>query len=367
MFWYSTLMAERGRRAGTYGREAADPLLDELAASAAELAKRWSIALIASADPERIAALDLGLIAREGPALIADILTAADQDREPSPGAGSAAGIAVLARAEGGAELARAVELLRTVLWEAAVESAPRARSEPRAARRLLDVGERLAAACAALLAAELERLGRGGAAPPQEPDVQAPPRVRPHPPERIAIVDERGAEGEPPRRPAPPPAAEPPPIAVRDARAQQGPAAWIGAVGAQLQRFERDRQPFAVLLVELLEPARADAGSPLERAVHERRWEWGPLSLTRERPGRWWLVAPGADRAGAASLRERLEQALGATAPGIGSAAALGAVAIGIAVCPDDATDAPGLAAQADLDIYAARSLGRGEDRSGG
>jgi len=342
-----------------YGREAADPVLDELAARAAELAKRWAIALIDSADAEQIAALDLGLIAREGPALIAGVLAAADQDREPAPVAGTAPSVAALARADGGAELARAVESLRTVLWEGAVESAPRARSEPRAARRLLDIGDRLAAACAELLAAELERPGRGGAAAAQAPDSEAPARARTA--ESIAIVDERAAVQEPPRGPSPERPAEPPPIAVRDAREQQGPAAWIGAIGAQLQCFERHRQPFAVMLVELLEPIRADAGSPLERAVQERRREWGPLSLTRERPGRWWLLAPGADRAGAASLRERLEQALGAAAPGIGSAAALGAVAIGIAVCPDDATDAPGLAAQADLDIYSARSLGRG------
>ncbi len=34
--------------------------------------------------------------------------------------------------------------------------------------------------------------------------------------------------------------------------------------------------------------------------------------------------------------------------------------VAIGIAVCPDDGTEAPALAARADLGVYSARATGR-------
>src|SRR6185437_12721679 len=42
-------------------------------------------------------------------------------------------------------------------LWEAAVEASPRARSDTRAARRLLELGDTLANACAELLAGELD------------------------------------------------------------------------------------------------------------------------------------------------------------------------------------------------------------------
>ena len=182
---------------------------------------------------------------------------------------------------------------------------------------------------------------------------------LAPPPPARqapgIVIVDERDgtAAAEPAPARAEAAAPEPPAIAARDVRTRQGPAAWISSIGAQLESFERDRRPFAVLLIELLEPAPsglADERRPaLERVLEERLRDWRGLSATRERPGRHWLIAPATDRPGAAILRERLEAALG-------DGRRSPAVAIGIAVCPEDATDAAGLAAQADLDIYSSR-----------
>jgi hypothetical protein len=413
-------MSDRARGGRGYGRPAADPALDELAAEAGELAKRWAIALIERADPERIAAPDLALIAGEGPALIDALLSGlpasaqlpgASQREEPPGDAGAAGsvpgGVAALAGARDAGELARAVESLRSVLWEAAVEASPRARSEPRAARRLAELGDALAGACSELLAGELDRFGaRAGAEVAEAPAPVAAAAVPSAGGTSVVIVDERGilapgadaagpgyegglagGEREIPgggpgdergrlehhlrgREQPVARAAElhRDAIAAHDARPRQGPAAWIGSIGAQLEAYEHDRRPFAVLLIELLEPAvppgghrRAEEGGPgLELVLEERLREGSALSLTRERPGRYWVVAPATDRAGAETLRERLEAALGVSRRPA-------AVAIGAAVCPEDATDAPGLAAQADLDLYASRPRARAAPGRGG
>src|SRR5581483_1357013 len=100
----------------------------------------------------------------------------------------------------------------------------------------------------------------RQGAAPQarREPEPGAagpvpgrPVPVRPGPGDLVAprAADLRSAapapEG-PLTEPVPPFA---PSIAARDAR--QGPAAWIGSIGAQLELFREDGRPFAVLLIE--------------------------------------------------------------------------------------------------------------------
>ncbi len=355
-------MSDRARRAGGYGPAAAEPLLAELASQPQELAKRWAIAMIELAGPDELAAIDLTLIASEGPELIDGVLSG------ELPGG-------LLARIAGtdGGVLARAAEALRRVLWEAAVEAVPRARSETRAARRLLDSADRIAAACAELLAAALDELAAepapGAAVTPATatPSPGAGPSAQP-----IVIVDEREGAVRPAPEPAaaapqphPEPALAPaapesrravteppvapfaPSIAARDAR--QGPAAWIGSIGAQLAAFEEDRHPFAVLLIEMLEPAAALDAHESTRALQERLGQWRGLTLTREGPGRYWLLAPGADRAGAESLRDLVEVPRGE--------ARGGPVAVGIALCPEDGRDAAGLAAHADLDLYASRA----------
>ncbi len=356
-------MPDRASRGGGYGRPAAEPLLDETVSQPAELAKRWAIAMIEGVGPDELAAIDLTLIASQGPELIDGVLSGAAQ-----PGR--------LARIAGtdGPELARAAEALRRVLWEAAVEAAPGARSDTRAARRLLDAGDGIAAACAELLAAELEWVGAERPPAEEVAAVAEPPTGARAAAQPVVIVDERrGAPTESRRGPVPPepraahegargaaPVPEPvapfaPSIAARDAR--QGPAAWIGSIGDQLAAFEEHGRPFAVLLIEMLEPAAAlDAGAAT-RALEERLGQWRGLTLTREGPGRYWLLAPGADRADADSLRDLVESPRG-EAKG-------GPVAVGIALCPEDGRDAAGLAAHADLDLYASRS--RASERRAG
>ncbi|HTA13328.1 MAG TPA: diguanylate cyclase, partial [Solirubrobacteraceae bacterium] len=78
---------------------------------------------------------------------------------------------------------------------------------------------------------------------------------------------------------------------------------------------------------------------------------------LSRETLGRYWLVAPETNGTGARMLAERLARLVRTSASHRGVPLE---VAIGIAVCPDDGTEAPALAARADLGVYSARATGR-------
>jgi hypothetical protein len=186
-------------------------------------------------------------------------------------------------------------------------------------------------------------------------------------------IVDERAqplaafSSGEPtrvreiPRSDAPD--VQPVEIAIRDERPDAGPAAWIGLIGAQLERFRQDSVPFAVLLVELLDIERmrraghgediARMADQMERALTGALGTWTG-SLTRERLGRCWLVAPETDIVGAELLAERLARAVATRSSHRGATLE---VAIGAAVCPEHGREASALAAHADVGAYAARS----------
>jgi len=151
--------------------------------------------------------------------------------------------------------------------------------------------------------------------------------------------------------------------IEIRDVRGTEGPAAWIGSIGGQLEQFERDHVSFAVLLVELVDRERLARGAgALDRLEREISGALGARgSLTRERPGRYWLVMPATDRGAARQLAERLG---GAVSTGSADLAARLEVAVGIAVCPDDGRQASTIAAHADVDLYADRSAVRAAGR---
>jgi GGDEF domain-containing protein len=152
--------------------------------------------------------------------------------------------------------------------------------------------------------------------------------------------------------------------IEIRDERGEEGPSAWIGSIGRQVTRFEHDRHPFAVLLVELLDIEQIgsrESVAELSRlsgqvqdvlAAELRTVHSG--SLTRERPGRYWLLVPETDRGTAQRLLERLA---GAVAASVSYRGAPLEVAIGSAFGPEDGLRAPALAAHADVGLYAARS----------
>jgi GGDEF domain-containing protein len=167
------------------------------------------------------------------------------------------------------------------------------------------------------------------------------------------------------------------PAIEIRDQRGGEGPAAWIGAIGRRLERFRRDGGPFAVLLAELTglqrlhEQEGAAAAESLAGAVEgmlaaELRGPDGrgaageevSRTITCERPGRYWLLAPDADRTGAHQLAERLTRAAASITTARGHRADL---VIGTASCPQDGREAAALAAHADVGLYAARAAARG------
>jgi sarcosine oxidase gamma subunit len=148
--------------------------------------------------------------------------------------------------------------------------------------------------------------------------------------------------------------------FAVRDERAGQADAApWIAAISRRLRVFEQDHRPFAVLLLELREldrlraalaPAELDRlSADVAQAITELLAGAGGEPIAQG-PGRYWLIAAARDAAAARELAQRIGDAL----PGrVGAAAS---VLAGIAVCPGNARSAAGLAAYADVDLYAAR-----------
>ena len=362
------------------------PGLDSLVEHADQIARGWAAALVRSRPLERIGEVALDALGRRGPALCAAILQAVQSDEALAELAHESdapvGALATLTGARDAAEATADFELLRGVLWErleVALAGAP--------GRTLADAGDRLAAGCAAALRAGLARSERGatsaasfppaaaftermpGAAGVEQPLAGSPPSGASDAGRPAVIVDEAGPAPAAPRAerrdgprltPAEPEGEE---IVVRAAEAGEGPAAWIGVIGGQLERHLRDGMPFSVLLAELVIPAeRERAPAPaaaVERALtSEIRTEAtgaGAPVVTSERPGRWWILLPGVDRHRAERVAERLANAVRAIPGADGSATAL---AVGSASCPHDGSDAAALAAHADVGLYAARSV---------
>lgn len=155
------------------------------------------------------------------------------------------------------------------------------------------------------------------------------------------------------------------PEIEIRDVRREEGPSAWVSSVGRLLARHAEDGIPFAVLLVEIVDVAqleRSETPHDLHGLVAKVEGALGQGMrasdhLSRETLGRYWLVAPETNGTGARMLAERLARLVRTSASHRGVPME---VAIGIAVCPDDGTEAPALAARADLGVYSARATGR-------
>ncbi|HEV2924957.1 MAG TPA: hypothetical protein VGW98_13040 [Solirubrobacteraceae bacterium] len=240
----------------------------------------------------------------------------------------------------------------------------------------------------------------RGEPVASEGPASRGEPVAPPGPPGRgeVVIIDERpyahnaprvvvareASRGEQPRsagEPEPPgPAAPQPPapreppaapaeIEIRDERLEEGPAAWIRSIGRELERFTQEARPFAVLLIELRDierlnrtelpeevlrlAARVERTLELElRTISER----GAGSLTREAPGRFWLLAPGVGVLRAGALADRVARAVRRSVSHRGQPLE---IAVGTAICPDDGVQAPALAAHADVALYAARAGG--------
>jgi hypothetical protein len=415
--------------------------VEGLVARSEELAKEWAIALIAARPLQGIGELPLEELAEHAPRLLVQAIRALGSEPEldyliaaaPLAGRdepGPARALATISGASDAVALVGAVEALRSVLWQALLREQGWQAPGNAAMRQVSDLSERLACVCAGMLRAALESLSaapRPAPAPGQEEPQQprgAGELARDAPPGGAVIVDERvetppwrapsepavsapaAQERQSARDPLPPdtpsqPEPEPEPehrlepafawdearvegggreeIAIRDARSEEGPVAWIGLIGGQLELLQQDGRSFAVLLVEPREIEHLRAGErhsemlrlaeELEDALaiafgaapHDQRAAPAPgrASLTRERPGRYWLLATDTDRAGAASLAERLRRAVATVVEHRGEPLD---VVIGTALCPDDGRTAAALAAHADVSLYAARAAARAE-----
>lgn len=362
-------------------RPLADLPIDVLLERTKELARRWAIALVLERSLEGLAEVPLEQIAREAPALCGQLLCALRSDAElgllvrggDDPGRGEssmAPRVGALAGAHDATAAIGAVEALRGVIWEALLAELDAA-APGASTRRLTEAADRLAHVCSAMLPAVLSALGpeaSGPASPSLEHDDQIPASAlgEPRSGARIVIVDERRHKeqpeiGERERVVAPPELAGPSEIEIRDERDGEGPAAWIGSISRQLERYEEDRLPFAVLLLEVTRGSGVSGlGESLEVALASTLRDSGGGALTREREGRYWLLAPRTDRSGAADLAERLSEAV--LTAGSANGVEL-SVSVGTAVCPQDGSQASALAAHADIGLYAARS----RSRSGG
>jgi hypothetical protein len=439
-------------------RPVAEASVDGLLDRAEELARRWVIALILARPLDRIGELPLEDLAREAPALCAQVIRALLSDAELERMAGSGAAgsrsesasarkLGALAGADDAASAVQAVEALRGVVWDALLEEL---RDPP--ARLVADLADRLAYVCATALtatiitvaaqqaasanesdlaaaASEEGELGRASAGPrgpvlvderdetpvarsagaaqaSERADVQ-PAQVRPLPWEVApfsAPEPSRTADASISSHPADAAdagdtgtaaragyrmrrARAEPEIEIRDERGEGGPAAWVGSIGRQLEQFKQDGLPFAVMLVDLFDLERlghvalpeelSAVTSEIEAALaRELRITGGPDSdlpaaleggsagsgrpagsLTRERAGRYWLLAAETDGLAARMLAERLVRSLRAVVRRRGMALPF---AVGIAVCPDDGRDAAALAAHADVGACDARSAGQ-------
>jgi GGDEF domain-containing protein len=182
----------------------------------------------------------------------------------------------------------------------------------------------------------------------------------------RTRLVDEQAPATVTPFAPSARRESERSEIAIHDARREEeDPAAWISSVGRMLARHSHDHLPFAVLLVEMVDVAhleRSETPHDLHGIVAQVESALGrgmrdSDELSRETLGRYWLLAPDTNGTGARMLAERLARLVRGSATHRGVPME---VAIGIAVCPQDGTEAPTLAARADLGVYAARATGR-------
>jgi hypothetical protein len=376
-------VAEASRARAPRALPIADPVGDMALARSDELAKRWAVALILDRPLEAMAEIPLEDLARDARSLCEAVLKAVrsnvelerltgSADADASAGASPARRLAAICGARDARETAEAVEELRGVLWEALVaEIGPSwDRSSPGLA---LAVCDRLAYVCAATLAVGVDAAFGSHAAPPGEQIATAAPELDPIAPTSApigaVIIDELAGGRSASRvsaeagRSGSLLGSSPTEIEIHDQRGEEGPAAWVGSIGAQLERFASDGLPFAVLLVELaeiehlrhVEPAHelARLAGQVEDAL-TAAVAGGGVVLVRERPGRSWLLATDTDRAGARHLAEHLAASV---ASGVSYRGTPLEVAVGAAVCPEDGREPATLAAYADVGLYAARA----------
>ena len=329
-------------------RPVADAPVAALVADAEDVAKGWLVELVAAGPLRDALSLPLDAFSRDAPALCAAVARALGDDVELARlrTGGDLAGLAERAASLTGARdpqsVVSAVEALRRVVWDAALERVPGA-----GAALVADLAARLAAVCATLVAAAL-----GASAASAEPAEPPPPVSVPD--DELRVADLRPAIVRPAREEVDGDGT-PPHVADGD------PYTHVAARAAE---FAAEGRPFAVLVVELdgIEALlAADQAGEVSVAVEAAERALEDLArpgdaLRREAPGRVWLTLPGAGPAGARALALRVAAAVERAAAHRSRALT---ASVGVAVCPRDGADAEALAAHAEEDLLAAQAAG--------
>jgi len=276
------------------------------------VAKAWLLELLAARPLADAPELPLADLAARGPDLCAAVLRAVGS-REGLDGLAPGGEAAALAAAAGGLAGARdpaaavaAVAALRRAVWAALAAPAGSGGTGPPDAGAAVALAERVAHVADVVAAAVLAR----------------------------PVADDLAAAEEP----------------------------WRAAVERRLDAHRRDGATFALLVVEaadaerLLAAGGADAEA-LEAVEPAVRGAVRPGdAVVRERAGRVWVVAPGADGDAARALAEAIAAAASQAAATHGAPLA---VAAGVAACPADGVEAGALGTRADERLFAAQAAG--------
>ncbi len=346
---------------GSNPARAARPVADaplEALADADALAKGWLLTLIADAPLQQAASVPAAELARDAPPLCAAMAAAlvSQEALDRLRGDGELVPLAAragrLAGAVDPAGTAGALAALRAVLWSAVADGLRQ--PEPELVSAL---AARLGLVCDVVTAAALS--GTAQAAAP------AAPERAPEPEPRLVVVPPAAAPV-PPGGPLPAPAvpADVFPTITASHAIEDRHEPWATAVVRRVDRLLAHGAPVSVLVVDVEDAERllaadlhGEARTTLDRTERALREELRPGdAAVRERDGRLWVIGGGTTLEGARALGRRLAGA-------VSSSGNVGGVplraAVGIAVSPDDGTDAASLVAHADEGVFAARAAG--------
>jgi GGDEF domain-containing protein len=321
-------------------RPVADAPVSALTDRAEALAKGWLIALVEQRPLAQAAHVPARELGRDGPALVAALARSLASDDDLTAFL-EVEGRTVrrLAGAKDPAALAEAVEALRAVVWSATLD----ALADP-SPQQLGEIADRLAHIANRLVA-------RSAAARPRASRVEA---------ERRGRETLRADEGPPPEESGP---FDRPLHAVPAPPEHGGAPSWLSALEQRLGRGERPGEKTSLLVVELdgIDRLRAStengAADLIARASREiRRAVRREDLVAHEEDGRTWILATDTGRFAAEALARRIAEFVSLAASPHGAPLT---ASVGLAVHPEDGSDAGSLASYAEEEMLAARAAG--------
>jgi GGDEF domain-containing protein len=333
-------------------RPVADAPVAALTAAPDALARDWLVALLAQAPLVDAAQVPVADLAREAPALCGAIVRALASELELerlSQGDlhGLAARAGALAGARDAAAIVEAVEVLRGVVWAAALAELRRP-----APALVADLADRLAAVAAVVTAASLRSSAPQPAVAEPPPLAAEPLHAVPEPPRWDPTSAVRTVQA----------AADTDEPQVRDLRPRIHDGSALEHIAQRVADHLVDHRTLGLLVVELdgaerLVAAGEDAVAAVQAAEHaiEGLLRQGD-GARRDGPGRIWITLPGTGPAGARALALRIAVAVERAAEHRGAPLT---VSSGLAVFPTDGLDADALVDHAEEALFRARAGG--------